>query len=409
MTSGGSQPDQMLVGLVAFLRYGGLDIPLSSSTEFVRAAAEVGMESRQGLLDAGLATLVRSPSATETYRRLFDLYWARGQVRMKPEQDEIPMTLAVDDGPAPNPDETAGAKPSLELRWSAAERLGHRDFTTYDAEDWELYDRLCLALGATAIRRRTRRLSRPHATGEVLDLRASMAETIRSDGELVRLERRRRKYKARLVVTLVDVSGSMSGYARAYLRFVQAVSGARGGRARGGRAGSGAGGGAEAFTFGTRLTRVTAELANYRPDQALQALADRVQDWSGGTRLGPVLEEFLNTWGARGMARGAVVVICSDGWDRGDPEQLNRQMARLRRLVHTLVWVNPLKASPGYAPLARGMATALPYVDHFVEGHSWAAMEHLAAVVSGAVESPAPGASGLSPREVQVRPGGEGR
>jgi uncharacterized protein with von Willebrand factor type A (vWA) domain len=137
----------------------------------------------------------------------------------------------------------------------------------------------------------------------------------------------------------------------------------------------------EAFAIGTRLTRVTRELSNRDPDRALKRASDRVQDWSGGTRLGDCLHQFNDEWGVRGMARGAIVVVLSDGWDRGDPDHLSEQMSRLHRVSHKLVWVNPLKVTPGYAPLARGMAAALPHVDAFVEGHSLAAMEELARVI----------------------------
>ena len=168
---------------------------------------------------------------------------------------------------------------------------------------------------------------------------------------------------------LLDVSGSMEPYARALLRFVHA---AVVGRQR-----------VEAFALGTRLTRVTRELSSPRSRRRARAAAgERVADWSGGTRLGEGLRAFNDEWGVRGMARGAIVVILSDGWDRGDPEVLAEQMARLSRVAHRVVWVNPLKATPGYAPLARGMAAALPYVDDFVEGHSLAALEELAEVIS---------------------------
>jgi uncharacterized protein with von Willebrand factor type A (vWA) domain len=138
----------------------------------------------------------------------------------------------------------------------------------------------------------------------------------------------------------------------------------------------------EAFALGTRLTRITRELSSRDPDQALRQAAHSVADWAGGTRLGDDLRVFNDTWGVRGMARGAIVVILSDGWDRGDPATMAEQMARLSRVAHRIVWVNPLKATAGYAPLARGMAAALPYVDDFVEGHSLEAIEELARVIS---------------------------
>jgi uncharacterized protein with von Willebrand factor type A (vWA) domain len=169
-------------------------------------------------------------------------------------------------------------------------------------------------------------------------------------------------------VLLLDVSGSMEPYARALLHFVHA---AVSGRQK-----------VEAFAIGTRLTRVTRELNSRDPDKALAQASTRVTDWSGGTRLGECLRLFNDQWGVRGMARGAIVVVLSDGWDRGDPAVLGAEMQRLQRVSYHMIWVNPLKVSPGYAPLARGMAAALPYVDHFVEGHSMAAMEELAQVIA---------------------------
>jgi hypothetical protein len=173
------------------------------------------------------------------------------------------------------------------------------------------------------------------------------------------------------VVLIVDVSGSMEPYARALMRFAHATVAGRGVRR------------AEVFTLGTRLTRITRELGGRDPDAAVAAAAAAVADWSGGTRLGASLREFNDRWGVRGLARGAVVVVLSDGWDRGDPAEVAEEMGRLSRVAHRVVWSNPLKASPGYAPLARGMAAALPYVDQFVEGHSYAALEQLADVVAG--------------------------
>jgi hypothetical protein len=162
-------------------------------------------------------------------------------------------------------------------------------------------------------------------------------------------------------VVLLDISGSMEPYARALLRFMHA---AVAGRQR-----------VEAFAFSTRLTRLTKELRSRDPDKAIQRAAEQVPDWSGGTRLGESLRKFNDTWGVRGLARGAIVIVLSDGWDRGNPGLLGEQMKRLQRVSHRLIWVNPLKVTPGYAPLAKGMAAALPYIDEFVEGHSLEAME----------------------------------
>ena len=167
---------------------------------------------------------------------------------------------------------------------------------------------------------------------------------------------------------IADISGSMASYSRSLLRFAHA---AVVGRRQ-----------VEAFALGTRLTRLTRELGTRDPDRALERASESVEDWSGGTRLGEGLQQFNNEWGTKGTARGAIVVILSDGWDRGEPERLGSEMARLARVAHRIIWVNPLKASDGYAPLARGMAAALPYVDEFIEGHSLDSLERLSSILS---------------------------
>jgi uncharacterized protein with von Willebrand factor type A (vWA) domain len=191
---------------------------------------------------------------------------------------------------------------------------------------------------------------------------------------------------ARRVVIIADISGSMAAYSRSLIRYAHAAVSAR---SR-----------VEAFALGTRLTRLTRELDTHDPDQALQRAADSVEDWSGGTRLGEGLRQFNDDWGARGMARGAVIVILSDGWDRGEPEHLASEMARLARVAHRIVWVNPLKASDGYAPLAQGMAAALPYVDDFIEGHSLGALDRLSSILSSGSSGPVRSRSASTPEEV---------
>jgi len=216
--------------------------------------------------------------------------------------------------------------------------------------------------------RRSRRMRPSRRTRGRPDLRRTVRRAIRSGGEPISRAFVEPAERPRRLVLLCDVSGSMEAYARGLVRFLHA---AVVGRGR-----------VEAFAIGTRLTRITRELSSRDPDAAIAAAAKRVTDWSGGTRLGEGLRQFNDEWGVRGMARGAVVVILSDGWDRGEPEVLAEQMARLQRVAFRVVWVNPLKATPEYAPLARGMAAALPYVDEFVEGHSLAALEDLVEVIA---------------------------
>jgi uncharacterized protein with von Willebrand factor type A (vWA) domain len=258
-------------------------------------------------------------------------------------------------------------QPSLTVRWSPVEVLRERDFASYTASEFAQARRLMADLRLTGSRRpsRRRKVTRAHGTP---DLRRTVRRTLRAGGEVAPPVFNKTGTRPRPLVLLLDVSGSMEPYARAFVRFVHAavVSRTR----------------VEAFALGTRLTRVTRELSSRDPDAAVHAAASRVVDWAGGTRLGDGLRAFNDEWGIRGMARGAIVVILSDGWDRGEPDALAEQMARLSRVAYKIVWVNPLKASPGYAPLAQGMAAALPHVDVFVEGHSLAALEEVAEVIS---------------------------
>jgi uncharacterized protein len=210
---------------------------------------------------------------------------------------------------------------------------------------------------------RLSRRRRRHRRGDRLDLRASLRHSTRSGGDPAVSIRRTRKWTPRRMVALLDISGSMEPYARAYLQLLWGMAT----RAH-----------AEVFVFGTRLTRLTRALRTANPDLALERAAALMPDWSGGTRIGWALREFMDLYGRRGMARGAVVLIVSDGWERDDPNVLSRQMVQLRLHAHRVVWANPRAAAQGFAPLAGGMAAALPYIDSFVSGHS---VEALAEVV----------------------------
>jgi len=196
-------------------------------------------------------------------------------------------------------------------------------------------------------------------------VRASM----RTGGEPLRLHTTTTTRRPRRIVLLADISGSMELYSKVLLQFahVAVTSGSP----------------VEAFTIGTRLTRITRELTIHDADRALDRAASAVPDWSGGTRLGLGLRRFNDEWGVRGMARGAIIVILSDGWDRGEPAELAAEMQRLRLVAHRIVWVNPLKASAGYEPITRGMAAALPFIDDFIEGHSLDSLDALASLVAG--------------------------
>jgi uncharacterized protein with von Willebrand factor type A (vWA) domain len=324
---------------------------------------------------AGRTTLVRRPEDVAEYDRVFARYFDRIErlVPVTTEQHALRLALDAeddrDDGPDPDADGDDGGAddtPTLSVRWSPVEVLRTRDFATYSPEEHAEARRLMADLHLAGAQRRSRR-PRPAPRGRP-DVRRTVRRSLRSGGEPVERLHVGPSERPRRIVLLCDVSGSMEPYARALVRFLHA---AVVGRNR-----------VEAFALGTRLTRITRELSSRDPDVAVAAAAQRVADWSGGTRIGEGLREFNDRWGVRGMARGAVVVILSDGWDRGEPALLAEQMARLHRIAYRVVWVNPLKATPEYAPLARGMAAALPFVDEFVEGHSIAALEDLVAVIA---------------------------
>ena len=363
--------EQMAVAFARILRGAGLKVPTGSVVAFVDALGALGVEERAGVYWAGRATLVRHPEDIPVYDDTFAAFWTDAELRTaQVAAEELSITLAIDsddDGGGDDAQPERTDEPTLTLRWSAAEILRHKDFAQYTETELHDVQALMQELRFIGPPRRSFRM-RPDRRGRRPDLRATMRASLRAAGEPIDRRWREPGDRLRRLVLLLDISGSMEPYARAMLRFVHA---AVSGRQK-----------VEAFAIGTRLTRMTKELHSRDPDTALAQAGRRVQDWSGGTRIGESLRTFNDQWGIRGMARGAIVVILSDGWDRGDPELLAEQMQRLQRVCHQLVWVNPLKVTPGYAPLARGMAAALPYVDDFVEGHSLAAMQELTHVIA---------------------------
>ncbi len=366
-----SEPAEIAVAFTRVLRGAGLNVPMSCTNTFTEALCAVGMADRASVYWSGRATLARHPEDIDVYDRAFAVFFdARtGSDADEPEPQSI--TIAIDAEEESGDDAAAdGAnnEPTIELRFSSAEVLRNKDFAQYDHDELEQAHALMSSLRLVGSPRSSLRLGPSKRTTALPDVRRTMRATIRSGGEPIERHFRRRTERLRRLVLVLDVSGSMEPYARALLRFVHA---AVAGRQK-----------VEAFALGTRLTRITRELNSRDPDRALAAASERVADWSGGTRLGEGLRQFNDEWGVRGLARNSIVVVLSDGWDRGDPDLLAEQMQRLHRVTHRLIWVNPLKVTPGYAPLARGMAAALPHLDAFVEGHSVAAMEELTRVIS---------------------------
>jgi hypothetical protein len=249
----------------------------------------------------------------------------------------------------------------------AGERLGKKDFSECTPEETGQILELIRRLPLSLLRRQSRR-RRQSRSGNELDVRATLRRAHRTGADPVELVLRHHVPKSRRLVMLADISGSMEPYTRVYLNlFYGAVRATR----------------AECFVFATRLTRLTDELAGSDPDQALRRAGERAPDWSGGTLIGQAVEEFNDRYGRRGMARGAVVVIVSDGWEGGDPVQLGRQMRRLSLLAHRVVWVNPRSARTSFQPTTAGMAAALPHVHTMVSGHSLEALQTLLLAIGG--------------------------
>jgi uncharacterized protein with von Willebrand factor type A (vWA) domain len=365
--------DELAVEFVVALRRAGVEVPTGATVAYARALALAG-SSPVGAYWAGRATLVRRPEDVAAYDQVFGHVFGGmrlAEVAAVPRPVEVQLEVEADEPPVP--DDGGGGHPDGDVqtvRYSATEVLRHRDLATCSADELAQAHRLMADLRVRAAQRPSRRRRPAAGRRGALDLRRTVRRSLRTGGEVLRPARDEPGERPRRLVLLVDVSGSMEPYARALARFAHASVAAR-------RRGQ-----VEVFALGTRVTRITRELATHDPDLALRRAADAVADWSGGTRLGDGLRRFNDRWGVRGLARGAVVVVLSDGWDRGETAVLGDEMARLRRVAHRLVWVNPLKASPGYAPLAGGMAAALPHVDEFVEGHSIASLEALAEVVA---------------------------
>lgn len=361
-----------LVAFVHVLRAAGVVVSPDQLLAHLDAVAAVAPADLRDLYLTGRVTLVCDPGDLPTYDAAFRAFHLDGPGTRMTVSGHLPgaRTEVAPTARTPLPDdgaEEAEASGSGRLA-SPAEALRHRRFD--EATDAELrqlrvlLQRIPLAMP----HRRSRRTLPTRAPGRRLDVRRTVRAAARTDGELVHRAWRRRRTRPRPVVLVLDVSRSMTGFSRALLMFASAT------RRQAGRV--------EVFCFGTRLTRVTDELAERDVDRALAAAADHVVDWDGGTRIGESLATLVREHGPRGRLRGAVVVICSDGLERGDPAVLERAMARLARHAHAVVWVNPLRADPRFRPVQQGMRAALPHVDRLVSGHDLASLEELASVVA---------------------------
>ena len=378
------------------LREAGVPVSVDQLGRFVRGVVLVTPVALRDLRLVGRATLVVEPAHLAAFDGVFDQVfggvedWAdsRGDLRApiagRQQTDREPPLAPLGAGAAPAesagaPDENAtatagdgrggeaGEREVALAVASAEERLSTTDFAELTsselAEMVELMRRVRISIPLRRARRRRR-----DRHGDRLDLRATLRASRRSGGDPVDHVVRSVRSRPRRLVVLCDISGSMAPYSRACIQLLHAAAGSSR---------------AEVFTFATRLTRLTRALAVSDPDTAMRLAGSVAPDWASGTRIGAGLKEFLDDYGRRGLARGAVVVVVSDGWDRGDPALVEEQMARLGRLAHRIVWINPRRSAPGFAPLAGGMAAALPYCDALVGGSTLATLADAMGALGG--------------------------
>lgn len=388
MPDAGNAATPLADRIIAFgrvLRQAGLKIGSDQMMDAIRAVEVVGPARRADVYQALYGIFVRRRSETELFDQAFQLFWRAPSELSELLREMLPTTtdmpaadplrqrveqaLRGDDSSAPRakPSEKEEERIDLVVSYSRSEVLKEKDFADFTTEEVaaakETIQRMRWPVAPKRVRRRS-----PHATGRHLDLRRTIRQSLRHHGELMRLQYQGPKRKMRPIVVLCDVSGSMEAYSRMLLHFMQAITDSM-------RR-------VESFVFGTRLTRITRHLQQRDVDEALAAVADEVEDWAGGTRIGEALKTFNYEWLRRVLRSGGVVLIISDGCDRGDTELLEREMARLARNCHRLLWLNPLLRYEGYEPLTQGMQAALPHIDDFLPVHNLASLEQLGAVLS---------------------------
>jgi uncharacterized protein with von Willebrand factor type A (vWA) domain len=354
------------------LREAGLEVGPGRIADALQGLDHVGVTRQDDVYWTLRTTLVARREELEPFDRAFDAWFlGRGVAPpRRPREDPRPTRQGPRlrrDAQLGRPADQAGGDPE-EIGHSSHEVLRTKDFAAMTPAEASAARELLSAIVTERPTRRSHRLE-PHRRGTRLHMRALMRASLATAGEPIDRRYRRRRETPRKLVLLCDVSGSMEAYSRALLLFMHAT-------VRSGRS-------VEVFAFGTRLTRLTPDLRARDPDEALSRAAASVVDWAAGTRIGASLKEYNDVWGRRALTRGSVVVIASDGWERQDHELLGREMRRLHRAAHAVVWVNPLKGSPEYQPLGAGMREALPHVDRFVSGHNVASLESLSQLLTG--------------------------
>ena len=390
------------VGFGRSLRTARLSIDLGAAVDFARALTLVDISDREQVRAAGAAVFVRRRDDRQVYDAAFDRWWRRrarrlpndfkpptlprddevgeeqdapgaappdtGQERgqMAPDEHGTPMPASEDEGADDAPIEGVVISPDA---YSQGEVLRHREFDRMTPGELREAERLVDLLVPRLERRRTRRYEL-HSHGRRLAPRAMFRRNLATGGQLVNWVWRRQIREPRSLVVICDISGSMERHSRLLLRFVQALSAASEVRA-------------ESFVFGTRLTRVTRLLRDRDRDRALARVSESVNDWAGGTRIGESFRTFNQQWARHTLRTSGIVIVVSDGWDRGDPALVATETARLRRNCHRLVWLNPLAGTPGYQPLAGGMRAAFPYIDDFLPAGTVASLERLGEILGG--------------------------
>jgi uncharacterized protein with von Willebrand factor type A (vWA) domain len=390
------------VGFGRALRAAGLAVDLGAAVDYARALPLVDVGEREQVRAAGEAVFVRRRDDRPVYDAVFDRWWRQrrrrggdfaapplprpsddedlegeaagqaepssGQERVEadPDQQGVPIPSAGEDDAEDTELEGTVVAPDA---YSRGEMLRHREFDRMTPAELRDAERLVDALIPRLEQRRTRRYEL-HSHGRRLAPRAMFRRNLGTGGQLLTWVWRRPVKEPRSLVVLCDISGSMERHSRLLLRFVQALSASSEVRA-------------ESFVFGTRLTRVTRLLRDKDRDRALARVADTVNDWAGGTRIGESFRTFNQRWARRSLRSSGVVIVVSDGWDRGDPAIVAAETARLRRNCHRLVWLNPLAGTPGYQPLAGGMRAAYPYIDDFLPAGTVASLERLGEILGG--------------------------
>jgi uncharacterized protein len=396
----GAQMVDRMVRFGNYLRIVGIPATIGQVMDLTRAVDAIGLN-RQDFKSASRSTFVHRKEDLPLFDKAFDLYWRYSTFADDGDNpfDEFSDMLPPDQGqqegdesipPPPGKDRKKSADdesaerrmgqrelmegesaedadPDTMLTYSATEALKAKDFAQFTPEEMDKARRLMERIAWKITKRRSRRTVRA-SKGRYMDLRRTLRANMKYGGEIIELSRRRRKMKPRRVVLICDISGSMDRYSRLLLQFVHTM---EQGLDR-----------VEVFVFGTRLTRITRQLRVRNIDSALERVSKEVQDWAGGTRIGESLYTFNTRWARRVLGQGALVLIISDGWDRGDVEVLRKEMARLQRYSYRLIWLNPLLGSPTYQPLTRGIQAALPYVDDFLPVHNLDSLEALALTIA---------------------------